>query len=574
DEIENLPQSDWQDELFNEGAIKQNYSLLLSGGSDKATYSTGLAYYAQDGLIGSQIDRSKFERTTLTNNITYQVIDNVLKIGENFSYANVKNNGVSDQGIYNNTIRGFLNAPPNMPVYDENGDFGRSDISADITNPLGSLYYNNFNLNKSNRAVGNAFAEAKLAGFTFKTSFGVDITDSNYRSFAPIYELSTNAYNTTSSVTQSANKGLSWTWENTLQYETSINDAHNIDVLVGTSARKNIYEYMTASGTDLIFDDFEHAYLSNTTNPEQNTVSGGRTDYSIQSYFGRLLYDYKNKYLFTATLRRDGSSEFGSNNKYAYFPAFSAGWNIDQEDFYPEDFFVNTFKVRGSWGQNGNDQFSQQFAYMSTISSYDKNYHFGTGEDEMPLETGSSPDAIANPDLKWETSEQLDFGFDARLFSKINVTFDYYNKTTKDWLVQASVPQIAGATAPYINGGDIRNTGVEFSAGYNTSVGNDWDFSFNGNISYNKNEVLRIANANGIIYGESNLLFQGLDEMNRVQEGYPIGYFYGLKTAGIFQNQEEINSYSANGNLIQPNAVPGDVRFVDLNDDGVIDQDD
>jgi TonB-linked SusC/RagA family outer membrane protein len=237
---------------------------------------------------------------------------------------------------------------------------------------------------------------------------------------------------------------------------------------------------------------------------------------------------------------------------------------VDKEDFFPESKVLTNLKIRGSWGQNGNDQI-RQFAYMSTISSYDKSYHFGTTDET--LQVGSSPDAIANPDLKWEASEQLDLGFDLTLFSSLTLTFDYYNKTTKDWLVQAAVPDIAGAAAPYINGGDIRNKGLEFALGYRTNFGKDWTLSVNGNASFNENEVIRIANSEGIIHGENNLLFQGIDELNRVEVGQPIGYFYGLKTNGIFQNTSELTS-------VQPNAVPGDVRFVDLNGDGKIDAND
>ena len=566
-QIATLPNHDWQNDLFNDGALKQNHSLMITGGDKKSTIATGLSYYGQDGIIGSQTNQSQYDRITFNVNTTSEVIENHLKIGENFSFANIKGSGVSDQGIYNNSIRSFLNASPLDAAYDANGNFAHSTIAADVSNPLGSLYYNNFKENKINRYVGNVFAEAKfLKNFTFKTSFGVDMTDSNYRSFAPIYSLSTFDVNPISAVTQSSNKGLGWLWENTLQYKASINDIHHFDVLLGTSAKSTNSEYMSATGKNLTFDDFSHAYLSNATDKTLNTVSGGSYDYRLQSYFGRLLYDYDDKYLFTATIRRDGSSEFGDNNKYAYFPAVSGGWNVDRENFFPKDGVVKSLKIRASWGQNGNDQFSKRFAYMSTVSSYDKNYHFGTGDGEI-LYTGSSPDALANPDLKWETSEQTDLGFDATLFSNLTLTFDYYDKTTKDWLVQASVPEIAGAQAPYINGGDVNNKGVELGLGYRTNFGKDWSFSINGNLSYNKNEVLRVANSEGIIHGDSNLLFQGLDEMNRVEVGQPIGYFYGLKTDGIFQNQSELTA-------VQPNAKPGDVRFVDLNGDGKIDQND
>jgi len=567
EQIAAFPNHDWQKDLFNEGAMKQNHSLLITGGDEKSTIATGLSYYGQEGMIGGANNQSQYDRVTFTVNSTSEVIKGYLKIGENFTLSNIKSSGVADDGIYSNAIRSFLNAAPIDAAYDANGDFASSIISADISNPVGSLYYNNFNQTKTNRYVGNIFAELKFAkNFTFRTSYGVDMTDSNYRSFRPVYSLSSNDNNTVSSVTQSSTKSMGWIFENTLQYKFNIASAHNFDVLVGTSAKKNTADYMEGQVRNLIFDDFEHAYLDNAKDPTSNVVKGNRRDYAIQSYFGRLLYDYDNKYLFSATVRRDGSSEFGPDNKYAIFPSFSAGWNLDKEAFFKENKVLNTFKLRASWGQNGNDQFARRFAYMSVVNSTDKTYHFGTGDETLLV--GSSPDQLANRNLKWETSEQLDLGFDATLFTNFTLTFDYYDKKTKDWLVLASIPAYAGATAPYINGGDVSNKGFEIGLAYRTRFGKDWNFGINANLSRNQNEVLRIANNEGIIHGESNVLFQGLDEMNRVEVGKPMGYFYGLKTAGIFQNAAEV----AAG--VQPNAQPGDVRFVDLNTDGKIDAND
>lgn len=566
-QIAAFPNHDWQNDLFNEGAMKQNHSLLITGGDQKSTIATGLSYYGQEGMIGGSTNQSQYDRVTFTVNSTSEVIKDHLKIGENFTLSNVKSSGVADDGIYSNAIRSFLNAAPIDAAYDANGDFARSVISADISNPVGSLYYNNFNQTKTNRYVGNIFAELKIIkDLTFRTSFGVDMTDSNYRAFRPVYSLSSNDNNTVSSVTQSATKSMGWIFENTLQYKFNIASAHNFDVLAGTSAKKNTSDYMEGQGRNLIFDDFAHAYLDNAKDPTSNVVKGNRRDYAIQSYFGRLLYDYNNKYLFSATVRRDGSSEFGPDNKYAIFPSFSAGWNIDKEAFFKENKVLNSFKLRASWGQNGNDQFGRRFAYLSTVNSADKTYHFGTGDETLLV--GSSPDQLANRNLKWETSEQLDLGFDATLFTNFTLTFDYYDKKTKDWLVLASIPTYAGATAPYINGGDVSNKGFEIGLAYRTRFGKDWNFGINANLSRNQNEVLRIANNEGIIHGETNVLFQGLDEMNRVEVGKPMGYFYGLKTNGIFQNAAEV----AAG--VQPNAQPGDVRFVDLNGDGQIDAND
>ncbi len=569
-----MPNTNWQDQLFNDGAMKQNHSLLITGGNDKATYSSGISYYGQDGLIGSQTGQSQYDRVTFTTNTTFNVIKDRFRVGENFSYANTKSKGIADQGIYYNSVRGFLNAPPNYAVYNADGTYGSSDISADITNPLGLMYYTNFRETLANRFVGNVFAEVMpVSGLTLKTSLGVDLYTDNYRAFTPTYNLSSVSYAQVNSVTQSANNNFSYIWENTAEYKKSFGN-HNFDVLAGISARERISRYSGATGKDLTFNDFAHAYLDNVSDPKQNSVSGGRYDYAIASYFGRLLYDFGNKYLFTATVRRDGSSEFGANNKWAVFPSFSAGWNVDQESFFPKDSKVlKTLKIRGSWGQNGNDQFGRRFAYMSTVSSADMYYQFGT-DDSKANYVGASPLALSNPDLKWETSEQLDLGLDATLFNNFTFTFDYYNKTTKDWLVQASIPKYSGAQAPYINGGNVTNKGFEAAVSYNAKLGEDWRVTVNANISKNKNEVTKVATQNGIIYGDSNLLFQGIDEINRVQEGQPIGFFYGLKTDGIFQNQAEIDAYAKDGNLIQPNAQPGDVKFVDLNGDGKISSDD
>jgi TonB-linked SusC/RagA family outer membrane protein len=572
-QLDNMVNHDWQDDLFNENAMKQNHSLFVSGGDKRATYAAGLSYYGQEGLIGSQNNQSQYDRVTFTANTTFNVIDDLLKIGTNFTFSNSNSSGIADDGIYSNSIRGYLNAPPNYNTYNPDGSYGSSDISADITNPVGLLYYTNFNETISNRYVGNIYADLQLVkGLTFKTNFGVDAYDSAYRSWNPIYQLSTVSYNNISAVTQSSNHNFSWLWENTLQYKFTVADKHNFDILGGISARERINKFQTATGENLTTDTFDGAYLDAATTVS-SVPRGNMTPYNIASIFGRLLYDYDNKYLFTATIRRDGSSEFGPNNKYAVFPSFSAGWNVDRENFFSDDSFIDALKLRGSWGQNGNDQFNRQFAYMSTISSYDKNYHFGTGDDEVQV-PGSAPDNGHDDNLKWETSEQLDLGFDTTLFNDFTLSFDYYDKQTKDWILQQAVPDYFGAAGPYINGGDVTNKGFEIAVGYNKRFNDDWQLTVNANLSHNTNEVTRVATTGGIINGEANLLFQGLDEMNRVEVGKPIGYFYGLQTAGIFQNQAEIDAYTNEGQLIQPGAVPGDVRFVDRNGDGQITQDD
>lgn len=557
--------TDWIDEAVNSGAIRQNHSLSVSGGSEFSSYATSLSYLGHEGIIGSQFDQSNFERISFSANSEHQIVKDKLKVGENFTYTNTERKGVSDQDIYNNSIRGFLNASPVFPAYDEAGGFGMSPW-ADESNPLGNLYYNNFNETRADRIVGNIFAEITLIeGLTFRTDIGLDIRNEQTRSFLPEYYLSSGNNNSSSQVTQGSSRSRRWNWESVLRYHKQF-DKHNLDALVGTSAQKTTYEWSSATGFDLTFNDFDHAYLSNATNVE-NLVSGGRnSDYALQSYFGRVLYDYDNRYLFTATLRRDGSSRLASDNRYGYFPSFSLGWNISDEAFFPEDSFVSTLKLRGGWGQNGNDRIGDN-VYRSLISSIDKNYYFGTGNSQERY-IGSVADAIANPDIKWETSEQLDIGLDARLLSYFTLAFDYYRKDTKDWLVFIPTPDIVGADGTYINGGNIRNEGFELELGYSQTFG-DFTVSASGNLARNRNKVLNIENDEGYIQGSDNVLFQGLDEMYRVEEGMPVGYFYGLKTDGIFQNEQEVINHGA-----QPNALPGDVRFVDLNGDGAINADD
>lgn len=557
--------TDWQEAAVNSAAVKQNHSLTVSGGSEFIRYASSLSYLGNEGIIGSQNGDSNYDRITFSVNTEVQAIPEILTLGENFTYARSNIAGVADEGIYNNSVRGFLNASPIFPVYDENGEFARSRFEDEV-NPAASLFYQNMNENIGNRFVANMYSELTLIkGLTFKTDFGVDINSGRSRSYSPYYILSNSTQNLNPSGTQSASETFRWNWENYFRYKNSFN-SHNIELLAGTTALKQENVYSGASGQGLIFDDFDFIYLDNATDDESYNIFGGKNVYALNSYFGRMFYDYDNRYLVSASYRRDGSSNFGSNNKFGNFYAFSAGWNISEESFFNQDGVINTLKIRGSWGQNGNDRIGAD-RYRSVISSYNKNYFFGIGEDEAEY-IGSVADRIPNPNLKWETSEQLNVGLDARFLNNFTLTFDYYNKLTKDWLIQAAIPQVAGAEAPFINGGDVENKGFEFELGYNKSFG-DFNLSVNGNFAMNDNEVTRINNASGIIQGDSNILFQGIDEMFRVQEGYPVGFFYGYTTNGIFQNEQEVTSHG-----IQPNAQPGDVRFVDVNNDGAIDAND
>lgn len=568
--------TDWLDEGFNKNVPMQNYSLMLNGGNDKSTFATGLTYFKQEGIIGGGVAKSNYDRLTFTINSDHKAIKDIVKIGQNLTYTHSNKQGVRVSGLYYNSIRGFMNAPPIFPVYNEDGSFHSSTTLTGYVNPIAALYYQNFNKNFTDRIVGNVYTEVKpIKNLTFRSDFGIDMAFDGYHAFNPEFEYSATFYNTRSSATQSIYKNLTWNWDNTVRYNTTLSGVHNIEALVGTTARHKNTFGVGATAYGLSFGDysFNHNILDNATDYEdlnQAQINGRISEYALLSYFGRLNYNYKEKYLLTAIVRRDASSNFGPNHKWGSFPSISAGWVLTEEDFLNNTIpWLNFLKFRAGWGQNGNDQIGE-FKYLATVSSDYRDYYFGSGDMKY---VGSSPNIIANPDLKWETSEQTNIGIEATIFRKINITADYYVKTTKDWLVTPPIPLIVGTGAPSINGGAVRNRGVELSASYNHKFG-ELSFGLSGNMAFNNNRVTRLSGLGQTFQGPANVLFQGMGEMYRAQVDRPIGYFYGLQVAGIFQNEDEVKSYTKDEKLIQPDAVPGDVKFVDANNDGVISDND
>ena len=331
-----------------------------------------------------------------------------------------------------------------------------------------------------------------------------------------------------------------------------------------------------SSNLTLGIGNFNYAWLNNCNPANLSQISvGGSPDGQgrLASFFGRVNYSFQEKYLASVTVRADGSSNFAPGKRWGTFPSLSAGWVITNEKFMAStNKWMDFLKVRASWGQNGNCNISN-FQYYSTIA-FDSSagYYFG---DKTSLTTGAVGDVLANPDVSWETSEQINLGFDSRfLNNRLGVTFDWYTKSTKDWLVRAPISGVYGLSAPYINGGDVKNTGVELALNWNDSF-NSFQYGANLNFSYNKNKVIRLANAEGIIHGETDVLSENTAEMYRAQVGFPIGYFWGYKTEGIFQNENQINDYLTNkGKTLQENPIPGDVIFKDVNGDKVIDEND
>lgn len=571
--------TDWLDQIIQKNAVTQNHVLSTTGGTEQSVYSMSLSYSSQEGVIGG----SKFsnnDRYTFRINSDHKVYKDIIRVGEHVAFSYAERRGVSTGNQYSNLIHDALQATPFLPVYDDEGGYHMATSwYPEETNPVGSMALKNLNKTENNNFLGDVFIEIQpIKGLKYKSTFGLDFTNLTYRKYLPEYRLSTSDMNQMDYVEQRANKMYSYSWENTLNYDFKINTKHSFGVLLGMQARRVGGANMYALKRQLTFSDFDHAWLDNAKNVNtgQVTAEGKPVDRdNLLSYFGRVSYNYQEKYMLNATIRADASSRFGANHRWGYFPSVSAGWVLTNEEFLSSiKDYVNFLKLRVSWGQNGNQNITQ-YSYLATIAST-ANYEFGPNDNTNVNNVGSYQNRMPNPDIKWETSEQFDAGIDAQFADgKLNVALDYYSKTTKDWLVQVPVAAIIGAaTSPYINGGSIRNSGVELGLGYNNKV-SGLSYSINGNIAYNKNEVLDIPNSEGIIHGAQDVLFKGMQEMNRAQEGYPIGYFWGLDMAGIFQNQSEIDNYkSAGGKVIQPNALPGDVKFIDHNGDGQIDMKD
>jgi len=562
--------TDWQDEMFYYNAPKQNHSLSFTGGSDKIEYSSSLNYFSQEGIVSK--GKSSFERIGYRLNAAGTF--GFFKLGGNINLAGITSKGIATNDRYGLGLNQALNMPPIVPVMFSDGTWGTSEAYGfglqEITNPVAMASYNN-SRTRTYKLIGNIYGEfdfSKIAkaleGLVFRSSFGGEYAIVNTDTYTPEYYLDAMHF----SVVDKAFKGLDmysrWNFENVLTYTKSF-DVHNLTVMAGTTAFKDMYENLWGSKNDLIFDDFGHSYLDNATDPESANTGGGYSEHTVASLFARLNYDLMNRYILTATIRRDGSSRFGDENKYGYFPSASIGWVISREDFMSNlsDIF-NVLKLRASWGQNGNESIGN-FGYTSVIGNSNI-YYFGDSKTQY---NGTQPTRIANPSLKWETSEQTNFGIDiTTLGSSLSLTLDYYIKRTKDWLVTAPVPMLVGNSVPIINGGSVQNSGIEAEISYRKQLGNLYlGASLNG--AFNKSEVLDIKNAEKRLqggdggFGQSGVIYAEI--------GTPMGVFYGIRTDGIFQTQAEIDSYTGtSGSKIQPNAKPGDIRFVDANGDGTI----
>lgn len=594
----NLADTDWMGQMLKKNAKTDNYSLNISGGSESSTYAMSLNYTSQEGVVGGSAV-SNYERYGFRLNSEHDVYKDLLVVGEHLNLNFIDNKGISDGNIWGNTLRGAFNTSPLAPVYSDNNiynspfnDTSNSKWNKADGNPYAAMMTNH-SLNRSQRLIGDVYAELEpIKRLKVKTLFGLNYYSSDYRGFTPLYQFSIYSYNTDhETVNQSMGSGFTLTWTNTIGYDFTLNNDHAFSALIGTEAIR--YQGIGVSGSNwnLVpqLDDFAHAYLDNTTGKayldtdgktvvRTKTVGGGpAVDYRRLSYFGRVGYNYKEKYMLNATLRADGSSKFAPGHHWGYFPSVSAGWTISEEPFMDSSKgWLDQLKLRASWGQVGNQNIPD-FNYASLISTSTAVsgsnpaafYDFGNAGVNT---AGAYQGQLSNPNLKWEASEQTDIGFDSRyLKGRLAVTGDYYIKTTKDWLVQAPVPATAGAKAPWINGGSVKNTGVELSVNWSDNIG-EFKYNIGLNGAYNKNTVGLIPTADGIVHGQTNMLYANSEEFYRTENGHAIGYFWGYQTDGIFQNEADIAAWKAAGKgILQSAVMPGDVKFVDQNKDGVID---
>ena len=578
----NVYNTDWIDQAIDNGALTTSHSLAFTGGSKTSTYSISGGYTGQDGLIGGS-DVSYYKRYNLRANSEHRMFNGLVTIGEHIGFVYKDSRGMNTGNIYNNNLRGAFSASPIYPVYDANGNYNSTvgtDWNVNDGNPYGNMMMNRFNQSKGTSVDANVYIQIEpIKNLKFRSVFGVNYGGSDYRSFSPIYKFTPQSGNSVTSVNQSHGNGTSLVWTNTLAYEFNIKE-HHLSALLGSETTKYDGSSTGSYGVNLTagFDDWEHAYVANTEQSNENRrISGGPYDSTRgQSFFGRLGWSWKDRYMVNATMRADGSSKFARGHRWGYFPSVSAGWTLTEEDFMKSAAsWLDFLKLRLSWGQVGNANI-KCYQYLAPVTTSNTNYNFGADGGKTGWTMGAYTSRLANENVKWETSEQYNLGLDARfLKQRLSLTFDAYIKNTKDWLVQAPILATAGTGGPIINGGDVKNKGIELGLSWNDQIGKDFIYSVGANFAYNHNEVGSIPTEDGIIHGAINQIYNNAEEFYRAENGHAIGYFWGYKTAGIFQNQQEINEWIAAGNgVLQSNVQPGDVKYVDVDHNGVINADD
>jgi TonB-linked SusC/RagA family outer membrane protein len=595
-----VPNTDWQDIAFNKDAPVVNHQVSVQGGNEKLQYYVSFGYFDQEGILGGNYDVSNYSRYTIRSNNSYEIYNvegqrnflNKIKIGSNITYGRGNSIGIATNQIWGTALGSATTLPPNMSVYldDEAGKAlfsehpyaitqnGRVLTPApawfqEIRNPLAVYLRPDKTNNNEDKFIGSFWGELSvLKNLVFRTNYGFDLAFWGGDGYRFPYFQSENAtaqadeLTTRSEVWSEMNRGFTWQLENTLTYDLNLGE-HSFTLLAGQSARKGIERNLTGEGYDLkVYDPYMAVINIAQMDPNEGGRRSGGTigDQAMASYFGRISWNYAERYMLQATVRRDGSYKFGPGNKWGTFPSFSLGWNVLNESFVqslrPE--WWDQMKLRGSWGKNGNDRIDAN-AFLSLMES-GLNYYFGPN-DGAALNYGISAGRLPNPLIHWEESVQTDLGADFT-FLRGGLTFsvDWFKKRTVGMLrTAASVPGYVGQLVPYVNAGTVDNKGLEFDLGYRFKIGNDFHFGIKANSSFVKNTVVDYGNASGE-NGWGNLAAAGIDNFIYQKNGYPNPFFYGYKTNGLIQTQQEADEYNFNYNQ---SAQPGDVRFVDVTGD-------
>tara|TARA_R110002049_G_scaffold231291_1_gene403641 strand:- start:4546 stop:7611 length:3066 start_codon:yes stop_codon:yes gene_type:complete len=582
--------TDWQSVIFNNSAQRTTQELSVSGGNDVSKFYASFGYTDQEGIVMSDI--SNYTRKNIRLNSTHNITDK-LRIGQTVGYSNEKNVGIGNTNSeFGGPLASAINLDPITPIVetnpalinqapytnagifrDANGNpYGISGLVAqEMSNPLAYQQTLLGNSGWADNFVGDAYIELEpIEGLKFRTTLAGKLAYWGYESYTPVSYLNAASIVTQNNISRGTNKGFGWNVENIVSYAKTLNK-HNFNLLLGQGVYvENITTGETVTYFDIPVDSYKDASFNFSVPTDQIDASAYTgNEHKVTSLFSRLTYDYDEKYLLTAIVRRDGSSRFGTNNKYGYFPSFSAGWVPSRESFWKDNDVINQLKIRGGYGVTGNDNIGD-FKYLSTVSG-GRDYTIGTSGS---VTIGNSPDAPSNPDLKWEETSQLNIGFDARFFKNVSVAFDWYKKETTGILQPVTIPGYVGAVgSPTGNVADMDNMGIDLELGYSKQF-NEINFSLNGNISYLENEVTFLGNDIDFLSGGETIQ-SSTYPITRTQVGQSVNSFFGFKTNGIFQNQAEIDSYvNSSGTVIQPNARPGDFKWQDLDDDGKIDSDD
>lgn len=594
--------TDWQKEVFNNNAPVMNHQVSVSGGSSRVNYLFSVGYYDQEGIIGGNFDRSDYQRFTLRSNVGATLFDmsekrtwlNKATIQTNLAYTRIKSRGIETNSTWGSPLGSALAMSPILTPYLEKGsaeeaaqlDYLKDQAAyvpmygpdgrlvmvptafgnfQEMSNPIANLSLPG-NKNWSHKFVGNFTGDLQIwDNLHYRLSYGADLSFWGYDGYTPIYYLRDGGYSDHSSATSTSERGLVWQIENLLSYDKTIGD-HSFNIILGQSAKESSGYYLGGSRNHII--NYDRPWIDASTglaaDGDMSTWGAPQAKSRLASYFARASYDFDARYMIQFTIRRDGSSRFGSNNHWATFPSVSAGWNIMNEKFMEKADWLNNFKLRASWGKNGNENIGN-FQYVA-LTSTNNNAIFGN---PGSIAVGTKPSQLANPDLRWEESNQTDVGIDLGFLSnRITFTADWFLKNTEGMLMRMSLPQYVGESIPFGNVGKMRNWGLEFDLGYRQTFFNDLYVGVNINASYLRNKLIEYGNEQG---WENLDSFQGVGTILRAQNGLPFPYFYGYKTDGIIQNMAEANAYNTKYGT---SLVPGDVRFVDVDGNGSINEDD